>query len=220
MLSVAIGVSGLVYLWAATKGWRTVLYILKPGTMFLIIALAVIGARSGVAGSYAIWVVAALVASVVGDVFLMLPKDRFIYGLSAFLVAHLFYIYAFWGALSIPLGILDLLRALIPALAVGFLLKAISAGLRERGQKRLLLPVVVYASVIGAMWWRANGLIGLDDLPVSVWMVVVGSSLFVVSDSVLAWDRFVRSVPYRDILVMGTYFTAQYLFALSTSGLG
>jgi uncharacterized membrane protein YhhN len=218
MLSVAIGVSGLVYLWAATKGWRKVVYLLKPGTMLLIIALAAGGALSGATGSYAIWVVAGLVASVLGDIFLMLPKDRFIYGLSAFLVAHLFYIYAFWGALPVAWDVRDLLRAPLLVLAVWALLREISTGLRERGQKRLLLPVMVYATVIGTMAWRAACLIGVDGLPVPTWMVVAGAGLFVLSDGLLAYNRFVRPIPHRDILVMGTYFTAQYLFALSTLG--
>lgn len=218
MLSVAIGVSGLVYLWAATKGWRTVLYLLKPGTMLLIIALAVSGAMSGATGSYAIWVVAALIASVVGDVFLMLPQDRFIYGLSAFLVAHLFYIYAFWGALPVQWDLRDLLHAPLLVLGVWALLREISTGLHERGQKRLLLPVMVYATVIGTMAWRAFCLIGLDHLPVPIWTIVAGAGLFVISDGVLSYDRFVKPIPRRDILVMGTYFAAQYLFALSTFG--
>lgn len=218
MLSVAIGVSGLVYLWAATKGWRTVLYILKPGTMLLIIALAVTGVLSGATGSYAMWVVAALVASVLGDIFLMLPKDRFIYGLSAFLAAHLIYIYAFWGALPVQWDVGDLAPVPPLVLAVWALMREISTGLRERGQKRLLPPVMVYATVIGVMAWRAGCLIGTDNVPVPVWMVASGAVLFVMSDGVLAYDRFVKAIPYRDLLVMGTYFTAQYLFALSTLG--
>ncbi|HYF76445.1 MAG TPA: lysoplasmalogenase [Symbiobacteriaceae bacterium] len=218
MLSVAIGVSGLVYLWAATKGWRKVVYLLKPGTMLLIIALAVSGALSGATGSYAIWVVAALVASVLGDVFLMLPKDRFIYGLSAFLVAHLFYIYALWGALPVQWDVRDLLYAPLLVLAVWALLREISTGLRERGQKRLLPPVMVYATAIGTMAWRAFCLIKVDGMPVPIWVVVAGAGLFVLSDALLAYNRFVKPIPYRDILVMGTYFAAQYLFAYSTLG--
>lgn len=218
MLSVAIGVSGLVYLWAATKGWRTVLYVLKPGTMLLIILLAVSGVLSGATGSYAMWVVAALVASVVGDIFLMLPKDRFIYGLAAFLVGHLFYIYAFWGALPVQMDLRDLVRAIPLVFGFWALLREIRAGLRERGQHRLLIPVVVYATVIGVMFWRALGLGGADHMPVPAWQVVVGATLFVISDGVLARDRFVKPIAYRDLLVMGTYFTAQYLFALSTLG--
>lgn len=39
----------------------------------------------------------------------------------------------------------------------------------------------------------------------------LGALLFVVSDFILAWDKFVEPVPYRDVLVLGTYFAAQWL---------
>lgn len=45
----------------------------------------------------------------------------------------------------------------------------------------------------------------------------VGALLFVISDFILAWNKFVEPVPYRDALVLGTYLSAQwFLFVRST----
>ena len=65
MLVLAILVSGLVYLWAVTAGVRPLVYVLKPGTMALIIALA--WGRVG-ASVYDRAVLVGLLFSVVGDV--------------------------------------------------------------------------------------------------------------------------------------------------------
>src|SRR5690606_12437364 len=68
-------------------------YLFKPLTTVLIIALAVV-ANDPISSTYKALIVAGLVASLAGDVFLMLP-DRFVPGLLSFLIAHIFYIIAF-----------------------------------------------------------------------------------------------------------------------------
>lgn len=219
MLSTAILISGSVYLWAAGKGVQMLRYLLKPGTMLLICALAASGVRSGLTGWYAVWVLAALVASLAGDVFLMLPQNRFLAGLAAFLVAHLFYIYALWRTLPVRLVSFDIVTGVCMILYAVLMLRRLGAGLRQSGQRRMLAPVTVYVAVIAIMVWRSLGLLfQTGPLPVRAWLVAAGGVLFCISDSVLGWDRFVRPLPGRDFLVMGTYFAAQYCFALSTGG--
>ncbi|HWI62872.1 MAG TPA: lysoplasmalogenase [Symbiobacteriaceae bacterium] len=189
-------------------------FLLKPGTMLLIIALAVGGVRSDATGTYAMWVVAALVASVVGDVALML--GRFLPGLSAFLVAHLLYIYAVWGTLPVRLVPADVVTGLAMLLYAGYLIRRMEEGMRASGQRALLVPVTVYIAVIAVMVWRSVGLVFQPGaLPVSGALVAVGAVLFCVSDTILGWNKFVRPVAHRDLLVMSTYFAAQYCFALS-----
>lgn len=217
MLSLAIGISGSVYLLAAARGARQVMFVLKPGTMLLIIALAWIGARSGRTGAYADWIVAALAASIVGDIFLMWANRWFVQGLAAFLVAHLFYIGALWTAMPGPLAAADLVTGLILVLFVLAMRRRLVNGMLEQGQEKLIAPVTVYLSVIAVMVWRSVGLLfGPDPAHVRGWLVALGGVLFMLSDSFLGWDRFVRPVPRRDLLVMSTYFAAQYCFALST----
>ncbi|HYF94486.1 MAG TPA: lysoplasmalogenase [Symbiobacteriaceae bacterium] len=216
MLSLAIGIAALTYLWAAAHEHRLVVYILKPGTMLLIIALAVGGLRSGAAGAYAGWVAAALALSVAGDVFLMLPKNRFVQGLAAFLAAHLLYIGAVWFALPARLVPGDLLTGAAMAVFAVLMARRLSAALRELGQAGLVAPVIAYIAVISLMVWRSVSLLFQPGpLPVPGWPVALGAVLFCISDSLLGWDRFVRPLPGRHVLVMSTYFAAQYCLALS-----
>lgn len=42
-------------------------------------------------------------------------------------------------------------------------------------------------------------------------LYALGALLFVISDFILAWNKFVEPVPYREILVLGTYLSAQWL---------
>jgi uncharacterized membrane protein YhhN len=46
-------------------------------------------------------------------------------------------------------------------------------------------------------------------------MALAGAILFVISDSVLALDRFELGTKRRQTLVLATYFSAQWLIALS-----
>ncbi|MDQ6597861.1 lysoplasmalogenase family protein [Bacillus salipaludis] len=48
----------------------------------------------------------------------------------------------------------------------------------------------------------------------NIW-AIIGSILFVLSDSILSWNLFVSEIPYSDILIMTTYYTAQFLIAHS-----
>jgi hypothetical protein len=85
--------------------------------------------------------------STAGDVFLMLPRDRFVAGLASFLVAHLCYVWAF--SIGVPFGAAPLLW--LPYFAAGGLVVALVwPGLKPA----LRAPVLVYVIVIAA--WPAR----------------------------------------------------------------
>src|SRR2546423_1419080 len=146
VLTLLALVSAALCIRAESVGPRGNVYIFKPLTMLWIILIAFL-AKSPVSSSYKYLIVAGLLCSLVGDIFLMLPSDRFITGLLSFLVAHLFYIAAFTsgrsqtGALwyAIPFLIYGgvMLRVLFPHLG------------------RMKLPVVIYMLVILMMAWQA-----------------------------------------------------------------
>src|SRR3990172_5973618 len=77
-------------------GRRGGVYLFKPATMLCVIALAVQGA-GWPPDAYASAILAGLVLSLAGDVWLMLPSDRFAAGLASFLLAHLCYVAALAG---------------------------------------------------------------------------------------------------------------------------
>lgn len=137
-----------------------------------------------------------LVFSAVGDVFLEVSDATFLYGVGAFLLAHLAYIAAFVGASPA----LRLWRSIPFALWGVGLVWWLRPGLVEAG---LLVPVAVYAMVICLMMWRAS--VRLADGTRTGLQAFVGAVLFAVSDSLIAVDRFgdleVPGVRYAIILL-------------------
>src|SRR6059058_5243145 len=93
VLLVAAGVFAGVNWWSQGVQSRALEYASKPLVTALLGAAAVtLHARSTAARP---WFVAALVLSLAGDVFLMLPGDRFVPGLASFLLAHVLYAVGF-----------------------------------------------------------------------------------------------------------------------------
>ncbi len=185
---------------------RIWIYIFKPLTTFLILLLAV--NRGTVAGfdRSVLLIVVGLGFSLLGDVFLMLPSDRFIPGLLSFLTAHLCYIAAFTAGRGFGFTIW-LMAAFV--LFGATLYRLLWSGLGE-----MQLPVLGYILVIMTMGWQAweryldaGGLLALS--------AGIGALLFAVSDSILAWQRFRKHFNIARLLVMITYYTAQLLIALS-----
>lgn len=82
----AISACALLAIAGVYAGWPWLHYVFKPLTTLAIAAMVVATSRAEPA--YRRAVIAGLVLSTAGDVFLMLPGDRFVYGLAAFLVAH------------------------------------------------------------------------------------------------------------------------------------
>jgi uncharacterized membrane protein YhhN len=149
---------------------------------------------------------AALALSTLGDVLLDLdPVALFVFGLGSFLVAHLVYISVFIRnrRRTVHLGAPRVL------LAVGVLLYsvAVSAWLLP-SLGNLIVPVAIYMCAITAM--VISAILGRFENP---W-VAVGAILFLISDSLLAINKFKTPVPYRDFLVWSTYYTGQYGIAI------
>jgi uncharacterized membrane protein YhhN len=129
-------------------GRRWQIYLFKPLATLLILALAL--SLPAARADYARLIAAGLLLSTAGDVFLMLPRDRFVAGLASFLVAHLCYVWAF--STDAPFGAAPLLWP--PYFAAGGLVVALVwPGLKPA----LRAPVLVYVIVIAAMAGQATG---------------------------------------------------------------
>ena len=183
-------------------------WLFKPLTMVIALVLVATCAYSSSArGQFHPknqWLlIAALVGSLAGDVFLMFG-GYFIAGLVSFLVAHLFYVALFkhgqrWfahrGALVATLGIG---AAMYAFLWIGGLPTA------------LRVPVAAYVLVIALMAAQAIGRATvLRDMPSL--LVAAGAGFFMLSDSLLATHRFVQPLPMAQAGVLATYYAAQIL---------
>ncbi|CRM59536.1 MULTISPECIES: lysoplasmalogenase [Pseudomonas] len=151
---------------------------------------------------YRRWISLGLIFSLVGDVLLAWPGDLFIFGLGAFLCAHLAYLRAYFSDCR-RLALLPLALALgVGAILLGIL---ISHGLGE-----LLVPVVIYALVISAMLWRALARVGSDVPKRSALLAAAGAVSFVFSDTLIGINRFVLSFDAAPYLLIVTYWLGQW----------
>jgi uncharacterized membrane protein YhhN len=206
ILSVLMVISAALTISAEYHGPRRNVYVFKPLTVVFIILLALLN-KYPVASAYKYLIVAGLVCSLAGDVFLMLPSDRFIHGLVSFLVAHLFYIAAFMLAGG---RIVSVWAALPLAIHGGLMLWLLWPFLGK-----MKAPVIVYVVLILLMAWMAWSRYLLTRQAGS-YLAAVGATLFVASDSFLAVNRFKGGFRSAQFLILSTYFAAQWLIALST----
>jgi uncharacterized membrane protein YhhN len=149
---------------------------------------------------------AALVFSLAGDCLLMFP-GFFIPGLLAFLVAHLFYIALFkQGVAWFPSR-----RALGVTLAIG---AAMYAFLFSSLNSVLRIAVAAYVLVIALMAAQAIGRATvLRDK--AAFGVAVGAVFFMLSDALLATNRFAVPLPMAQLWVLSTYYLAQILIVFN-----
>jgi uncharacterized membrane protein YhhN len=141
-------------------------------------------------------------------VFLMLPmRFGFELGLASFLVAHLFFLRAFTR--DAPLFGRRLPLILLLALSAANLLvlwPGVGTGLQ--------LPVLAYMLCLVAMTAQAVSrafTLGTADGK----LAACGGIAFLISDTTLAYNKFHAPVPASALLVLGTYYAALYLIALS-----
>lgn len=213
VLLLALTLAFLDWLAVACR-WRRVDHVLKPATLAAVLA----GAWLLTGGPHDPWqarfFLPGLACSLAGDVFLMLPGERFfLAGLGAFLLTHLCYVVGL-NPTPPPLTALPLLAAVAAASAA--LYRAIAAGLRRRGQERLRVPVALYSVVLGLMLFSAWATLFRPEwTPTRRMLIVVGASLFATSDGMLAWERFVARSHRLHVLVRVTYHLAQVALAAS-----
>jgi uncharacterized membrane protein YhhN len=190
--------------WIARQTKRSRLeYWCKPATLVALIVVAVALTPAHDAGARRAWFVAGLVCSLAGDVLLMLPADMFVGGLAAFLVGHVCYVAGFWT--QPPSGAAFAVAAAGVVVVVTPVARRILGALR--GRRELGVPVTLYIAVISVMLATA--------LATGNVVAAVGAALFVSSDAMIAWNRFVRPFRAADLGIMVTYHLGQAGLVLS-----
>jgi uncharacterized membrane protein YhhN len=184
------------------RGNAALEYVCKPGTLVALIAAA--SFLDPHDSAVRAWFVAALVLSLLGDVLLMLPREQFVGGLAAFLLAHVCYIGGFFaGGLRAPALALALVGTTVVLAPVA---RRVLRGVRTN-EPALRGPVVAYLVVIGSMLAAA---VASGNA-----LAAIGAVLFVTSDSMIAWSRFVAPFDAAPVAIMVTYHLAQAGFVLS-----
>jgi uncharacterized membrane protein YhhN len=189
--------------WAAVaRGNKPHEYVCKPAVMLALVGVAL--ALQPTHAGRRDWFVAALVLSMVGDVFLMLPRDVFVAGLASFLLAHVAYVVglringgsaASWALSAVAVLVVDVVLA-----------RPVLAAVRHR-HSEFLVPVVAYVLVISTMVSAA--------VATGVALAIAGAGLFFASDTLIAWNRFVRPRPWMPLAIIVTYHAGQAGLVLS-----
>lgn len=184
---------------------RGVVYVAKPLATVAVLLLAA-DTADPVSPRYRRLVTLGLVASLAGDVLLMLPGDHFVAGLASFLVAHLCYVAAFAGDGG---GLRD-----APAFVAVSLVAAAMLAYLWPGLGALRLPVVAYVAVIATMAWQALAR-WRHVRGTGAALAAIGAVSFLASDSALAVRRFRVEFPLATVAVLGSYWVAQWCIARS-----
>jgi uncharacterized membrane protein YhhN len=186
--------------------------VTKPGTLvFMILWFTAVTHWEG----QLFWFGLALVFSLLGDILLLLPSRFFLGGLSAFFTAHIFYLIAF-KLFAPPPNLYRLFLLAVILIFDIFLGRIILKGVRKHtSSKKMLFPVGAYVLVISLMLytalvtlfrpeWNLNGAI----------LAGLGAVLFVISDSHLGYNKFVKPIKNGNLIVMVTYHLAQFCIIL------
>lgn len=151
----------------------------------------------------------ALFFSWLGDMFLLFENKNslfFIFGLVSFLTTHILYIIYFLSIYSNQISLLKKQPLLIAAvLTYGVAL----VWLLFPHLNELKIPVMVYATVICTMLLCSLHIYLKVNKPANTYFVS-GALLFVLSDSLLAINKFYQSFIFAGVLIMLTYCAAQY----------
>ena len=211
VLGSLVVLSLALHLCAVYFGPAWQMYLLKPLTTTLVIPLAAATALRGECPSarYASLILAGLACSLVGDVFLMLPSDRFVTGLAAFLVAHV----CFAGAFMATSGLRTTPQMAAPYATYLVVLLVV---LLPRAGRMALLMAIYAVALVGMAWQAAERWNAVCTGAAA--RAACGGILFVLSDSALAVDRFARPFHAASLVVMMTYILAVWLIARSLDG--
>jgi uncharacterized membrane protein YhhN len=200
--------------WVAVAiGNRRLEYFAKPATLLILILWFSIQLPDQ-PPLFSIWFLIGLVLSLIGDIFLMLPEEYFIKGLSAFLLSHVTYVVAF-NLTGLFMNLESLIIATVIALITWTVLRRIIDSMRVSGRSSLIIPVIFYAVVLSLMLWSAfTRVLHSDWDPFSSWLIALGGIFFYTADASNAWNRFVGQLPGGRSFEMITYHLSQLILSI------
>ena len=196
------GVAAVIDWWAIGTSNRKLDYVAKPATLVGLLLVAV--TLEPEVDAMRTWFVIALICSLAGDIFLMLPKDLFIQGLGSFLFGHIAYVVGFL-TVDIEGGTLLVVGPIVGVAVViyaGFLMRHMTGA-----QRAMRVPVALYALAIGTMLTCA--------LAIGSPLAAAGAVLFISSDGLIGYSRFVKMPSWAPVAIIVTYHLGQVGLVLS-----
>jgi len=210
LLAIIYSAILFIHLYVGASGWENWAGISKPFLLITLIAFVFFEVLKKERSSFALLILGGLFFSLLGDVFLIFQEngDYFLYGIGAFMLAHVCYIFAF-NKTYLENHEIRLLKRFgwitMVIVAYGyFFFNTIKDFLHD-----MIGPVLVYTMVISVMIMIAlNRFKKVNDA--SFYWIAFGAFSFLLSDSLIAWNKFVRDLDYAHFMIMATYGVAQY----------
>lgn len=181
-------------------------YVAKPATIVFLLVYFWLEKSGAVPLT---WFGLGIVFSVLGDIYLLLQREKILPGLFLFLLVHLCYIIGFNLPLP-PLTSWSLFFAVVYALMAARIYRQIAAGLARKSLQRMKIPVLVYTAVITLMLLSATLTLSRPDW--KAWpsaLVFLGAALFFLSDVNQAYYRYVGPMKRGRVVTMITYHLGQ-----------
>lgn len=209
-----------IELYGETIGNYSIIWLCKPLLMPVLLILFLMNSKKNFFLER-VCLSIALAFSCLGDIlFIEHRKDLFLYGVSVYFFVHLCYIVTF------VLQIKQLIKEHLPFssmiitsipfwLYLIYFLSILYPKLTDNSEetKNLLIPIVIYGFVIISMGYvsylRGRKMPGF-------WSVFLGALFFILSDSLLAYNRFVSRIPVPGLPIMFTYGVGQYLIIIGS----
>ena len=182
--------------------WSRVLKIAASTAMVLIVLTG-----NPTLTGYTVFISAGLAASWVGDLSLSFPGQRtFLAGLVSFALAHLLYVASFFARSS-----MDVVAVVVTTIVMAITVTAILRWLLPHVPDQLMTPVTVYLGIITVMVVTSFGTSGAVADP----RIPMAAVLFMISDVLVAKQRFVSPTRRNRIVGLPIYYAAQALFAIT-----
>jgi uncharacterized membrane protein YhhN len=198
--SIAFLVISFLEIYATFRNNNLLEFVFKP---LIAVSLAILYLVSVKKPSFLY--ISALFFSFWGDVLLLFPEKFFVVGLVSFLITHLIYMRIIKGfLLKIDLS-LFLKSGLVFIIYFGSIVFLIKNNLNE-----LLIPVVIYGLVISAFGTFSLVNYIKNKATENLWLLI-GALIFILSDSIIAINKFYMINADLGSLIMLTYIVAQYL---------
>lgn len=192
---------------ALWKSLNKLEYVVKPAVMVCLFVWLYLS--TGLQG-LTLWFGLGILFSLAGDILLMISLDRmFIFGLIAFLLAHLAYLIGFQNELM-EVSAWSVVLIVILAVSAVRVMRRIVSAIRAKGQTRLVIPVIVYSTVITVMLYAAMTTLSNPEWKAGASLLVgAGAFLFYLSDVILALNKFVSPIKNGRIINIAAYHLGQ-----------
>ncbi|MBS1731109.1 MAG: lysoplasmalogenase [Bacteroidetes bacterium] len=195
-------------------------YFTKPLLVPMLLLSLILGTPKSKHAKSKMLIILALIFCFMGDLLLLFEQYDIIYfqlGLAAFLIGHVFYI-IFFTRIK-PFAKETALFTFLCGIGIlAYIIFILVMLWRTLAKEQLELPVALYAFTIGLLLLSTLNLLTNRRMRNISWSYFIpGAAFFVLSDSILAWNKFYSIVSHANVLIIITYAIAQFLLVAGAS---